>query len=80
VTRWRTRALNEPDIWDEALEILRGPIDRVSIGSGENGQALEIVGEIAEMVGQRMGQKEFSRVDETGNFRCALRSCASFFF
>jgi len=43
-------ALNEPDIRDEALQILRGLIDRVAIGPAENGLEVEIVGEIAKMV------------------------------
>ena len=43
-------ALNEPEIWDEALQILRGLVERVSISPAENGLEVEIVGEIAKMV------------------------------
>jgi hypothetical protein len=43
-------ALNEPEIRDEALQVLRGLVERVSIGRAENGLEVEIVGEIAKMV------------------------------
>jgi hypothetical protein len=43
-------ALNEPEIRDEALEILRGLIEHVSIGPAENGLEVELVGKIAKMV------------------------------
>ena len=43
-------ALNEPEIRDEALQILRGLVERVSIGPAKNGLEVEIVGEIAKMV------------------------------
>ncbi|MGA8689173.1 MAG: recombinase family protein [Methyloceanibacter sp.] len=43
-------ALNEPEIRDEALQILRGLVERVSISPAENGLEVEIVGEIAKMV------------------------------
>ena len=43
-------ALNEPEIRDEALQILRGLVERVSIRPAENGLEVEIVGEIAKMV------------------------------
>jgi site-specific DNA recombinase len=43
-------ALNEPDIRDEALQILSGLVERVSIGPVDNGLEIEIVGEIAKMV------------------------------
>jgi site-specific DNA recombinase len=39
-------ALNEPEIRDEALQILRGLVERVSICPAENGLEVEIVGEI----------------------------------
>ena len=42
--------LNDPEIRDEALEILRGLVERVSIGPAENGREVEIVGEITKMV------------------------------
>ena len=43
-------ALNEPEIRDEALQILRGLVERVSISPAETGLEVEIVGEIAKMV------------------------------
>jgi site-specific DNA recombinase len=43
-------ALNQPDIRDEALQILRSLVERVSVGPAENGVEIEIVGEIAKMV------------------------------
>lgn len=42
--------LNEPEIRDEALQVLRGLVKRVSIGRAGNGLEVEIVGEIAKMV------------------------------
>ena len=42
--------LNDPEIRDEALQILRGLVERVSIGPAENGREVEIVGEITKMV------------------------------
>jgi site-specific DNA recombinase len=44
------RALDDPEIRDEAVQILRGLIEYVSIGPIENGLEIEIVGEIAKMV------------------------------
>jgi site-specific DNA recombinase len=43
-------ALNDPEIRDEALQILRGLVECVSISPAENGMEVEIVGEIAKMV------------------------------
>jgi site-specific DNA recombinase len=43
-------ALQEPSIRDEALEILRGPIERVVIHPAADGLQVEIVGEIVRMV------------------------------
>ena len=43
-------ALNEPEIRDEALQILRGLVERVSISPMDDGLEVEIVGEIAKMV------------------------------
>jgi site-specific DNA recombinase len=43
-------ALVDPATKTEALEILRGLIDRVSVTAGENGFTIELVGEIANMV------------------------------
>jgi len=50
-------ALNEPEIRDEALQILRGLVERVSIRSAENGLEVEIIGEIAKMVELGTGNK-----------------------
>ena len=50
-------ALNEPEIRDEALQILRGLVERVSIGPAENGLEVEIVGEITKMVELGTGNK-----------------------
>ena len=44
------QALNDPEIRDEAVRILRGLIEHVSIGPADNGLEIEIVGEIAKMV------------------------------
>jgi len=43
-------ALNQPEIRHEAVQILRGLIERVSIGPAAKGLEIEIVGEIAKMV------------------------------
>ena len=43
-------ALVDPATKTEALEILRGLIDRLSVSAGENGFTIELVGEIANMV------------------------------
>jgi hypothetical protein len=43
-------ALDHPEIRDEAMQILRGLIEHVSIGPAANGLEIEIVGEIAKMV------------------------------
>ena len=50
-------ALNEPDIRDEALQILRGLVERVSISPVDNGLEIEIVGEIAKMVELGIGNQ-----------------------
>jgi site-specific DNA recombinase len=44
------RALDDSEIRDEAVQILRGLVEYVSIGPTENGLEIEIVGEIAKMV------------------------------
>ena len=43
-------ALHEPEIRDEALQILRGLVERVSIRRAKTALEIEIVGEIAKMV------------------------------
>ena len=52
------QALNDPEIRDDAVQILRGLIERASIGPAENGLEIEIVGEIAKMVQLGIGNKE----------------------
>ncbi len=44
------RSLSHPEIRDEAVQILRGLIERVSIRPTADGMEIEIVGEIAKMV------------------------------
>jgi site-specific DNA recombinase len=44
------QALIDPQIRDEAVEVLRGLVDHVSIGPADNGLEIEIVGEVAKMV------------------------------
>jgi site-specific DNA recombinase len=44
------RSLNQPGIRDEAVQILRGLVEHVSIRPAEDGLEIEIVGEIAKMV------------------------------
>ena len=43
-------ALNDPGVHAEALEILRGLIDRVVVHHGERGFEIELVGAIANMM------------------------------
>jgi site-specific DNA recombinase len=49
------RSLSHPEIRDEAVQILRGLIERVSIGPAETGLEIEIIGEIAKMVELGLG-------------------------
>jgi len=57
-------ALNDPEIRDEALQIL--VIEHVSIGPAENGLEIEIVGEIAKMIELGIGNKAKQPIlDET---------------
>jgi site-specific DNA recombinase len=59
-------ALNDPEIRNEALQILRGLIEHVSIGPAENGLEIEIVGEIAKMIELGIGNKTKQPIlDET---------------
>ena len=44
------QALDHPEIRDEAVQVLRGLIEHVSIGPADKGLEIEIVGEIAKMV------------------------------
>jgi site-specific DNA recombinase len=43
-------ALNEPEIRDEAIQILRGLVERIVIGPEDTGLEVEIIGEISQMV------------------------------
>jgi site-specific DNA recombinase len=52
------QALDHPEIRNEAVQILRGLIEQVSIGPAENGLEIEIVGEIAKMVALGLGANE----------------------
>jgi hypothetical protein len=49
------QALDDPQIRDEAVEVLRGLVEHVSIGPADNGLEIEIVGEIAKMVELSLG-------------------------
>jgi site-specific DNA recombinase len=68
-------ALNEPEIRDEALQILRGLIEHVSIGPAENGFEVELVGEIAKMVEFGLGNNaKQATFDET--MACSVKVVA----
>src|SRR5262245_5167320 len=59
-------ALNDPDIRDEAIQLLRGLIERVSISPVKDGLEIEIVGEIAKMVELGIGtHMKQAHLDET---------------
>jgi site-specific DNA recombinase len=53
-------ALNDPEIRDEAIQVLRSLLDRVVIAPAETGFDVEIVGEIAHMIeiGMEGGKKK----------------------
>jgi hypothetical protein len=53
--------LRIPALRTEALEILRGLIERVEVQAAENGFAIELVGEIANMVRLSAGAESLSR-------------------
>jgi hypothetical protein len=62
------RTLSVSRKFEMRLSILRGLIERVSIGRAENGLEIEIVGEVAKMV--ELGietQKKQDGLDETAN-------------
>ena len=44
------QALSDPETRSEAIEILRGLIERVAVSAAEGGFTIELVGEIANMV------------------------------
>ena len=54
-------ALADPGTQTEALEILRGLIERVEVQAAENGFAIELFGEIANMVRLSAGAECLSR-------------------
>ena len=49
-------ALNQPEIRDEAIEVLRSLLERVVIAPVEEGFDIEIIGEIAQMIEVSMGE------------------------
>jgi len=51
-------ALNQPEIRDEAIEVLRSLLERVVIAPVEGGFDIEIIGEIAQMIEVGMGEGE----------------------
>ena len=58
-------ALNQPDIRDEAIQVLRSLVERVSISPAKNGLEIEILGEIAKMVELAMeNQAKRATLDE----------------
>jgi len=65
-------ALSEPDTQAEALEILRGLIERVSVRSTSAGFEIELVGEIANMVrlSAGAGSQKKRAISEFGKSGC----------
>jgi site-specific DNA recombinase len=58
-------SLNHPEIRDEAVQILRGLIESVSIRPAKDGLEIEIVGEIAKMIELGIGpNKKQASIDE----------------
>lgn len=58
-------SLSYPEVRDEAVQILRGLIERVSIRPTADGMEVEIVGEIAKMVGLGLeSNKKRANLDE----------------
>ena len=49
------QALSDPETRSEAIEILRGLIERVAVSAAEGGFTIELVGEIANMVELSIG-------------------------
>ncbi len=49
-------ALNDPEIRDEAIQVLRGLLESVVIAPAETGFEVEIVGEIAHMIEMSMDE------------------------
>jgi site-specific DNA recombinase len=65
-------ALVDPVTKTEALETLRGLIDRVSVSAGGNGFTIELVGEIANMVRLSAGAES-----QLGGMSCPTTSACS---
>jgi len=61
--------LSDPEIRDEAIQILRGLLERVVITSAETSFEVEIVGEIAHMI--EMGMDEGKKKGPVLNERMA---------
>ena len=53
--------LADPATQSEALEILRGLVERVTVAPAENGLAIELTGEIANMVRLSAGAESLAR-------------------
>ena len=62
-------ALNDPEIRDEAIQVLRGLLESVVIAPAETGFEVEIVGEIAHMI--EMGMNEGKKKGPVLNERMA---------
>jgi hypothetical protein len=65
-------ALSDPETRSEAIEILRGLIERVAVSTAKDGCTIELVGEIANMVGLSTGPE--SR--KTGPYRSSVKVVA----
>jgi len=50
-------ARSDPETRSEAIEILRGLIERVAIGAAEDGITIELAGKIATMAGFSSGRR-----------------------
>jgi site-specific DNA recombinase len=66
-------ALSDPETRSEAIEILRGLIERVAVSAAEEGFTIELVGEIANMVGLSSG----SEGRKVGPYRSSVKVVAA---
>ena len=66
-------ALSDPETRSEAIEILRGLIERVAVSAAEEGFTIELVGEIANMVGLSSG----SEGRKVGTYRSSVKVVAA---
>ena len=66
-------ALADPALRDQALEILRGLIERVVIHPGEQGPGIELVGEIVKMVELGLDAKQAALHEEAA---CSVKVVA----